>query len=66
MMVRVNGREIEWREGMTVADLLNEMGDSWLCPVVRVGGKIVTRPNFHKAHVPDNTDVHLLHLIAGG
>jgi len=65
-MVRVNGREIEWREGMTVADLMRDLGDPYSCAVVRVGGKIVTRPNFHKASVPDNTEVHLLHLVAGG
>jgi sulfur carrier protein len=65
-MVMVNGREMEWREGMTVADLIKEMDDACSCAAVRVGGKIITRPNFHTAPVPDNTDVHLLHLIAGG
>lgn len=65
-MVRVNGREIEWREGMTVSDLIKALDDSNACVAVRVDGEIVTHPNFHKTSVPDNTEVHLLHLIAGG
>jgi thiamine biosynthesis protein ThiS len=65
-MVKVDGRRVDWREGMTVADLLKELGDEHHCPVVRIGQKIVTRTNFHNTHVPDNTEMHLMHLIAGG
>ena len=34
-MVRVDGREFFWREGMTVADLLKELGDPYPYAVVR-------------------------------
>ncbi len=65
-MIRVDGKDIDWREGMTVADVLQEIGDGHNCPVVRLNGKFVTRPHFADAEVPDKTEVHLLHLVAGG
>ncbi len=35
-MIRVAGKERPWREGMTVADVLKELGgESAACPVVR-------------------------------
>ena len=65
-MVRVNGREFSWREGMTVADLLHELGDSYPYPVVRISDRIISEPNFKEARVPDNAEVHLIPLIVGG
>jgi thiamine biosynthesis protein ThiS len=65
-MINVNGRLIDWREGITVADLLNELGEEFHCPVVRLGHAIVTQPHFHHTTVPDNAEMHLMHLVAGG
>jgi thiamine biosynthesis protein ThiS len=65
-MVRVNGREFSWREGMTIADLLNELGDSYSYPVVRIRDRLISEPNFKEATVPDNAEVHLIPLIVGG
>jgi thiamine biosynthesis protein ThiS len=65
-MVRVDGRKLEWHEGMTVGDLLRELADPYPYAVVRIDGRVVTAPEFEKAPVPDNAQVSLLHLIAGG
>jgi thiamine biosynthesis protein ThiS len=65
-MVKVNGMHMDWREGMTIADLLSELGDEHNCPVIRMGHKIVTGPSFHRTQVPDGVELHLLHLVAGG
>ncbi|MGA3172865.1 MAG: sulfur carrier protein ThiS [Syntrophorhabdales bacterium] len=65
-MVTVDGRQIEWREGMTVADLLRELGDSYPYAAVRIEGHVVTGPDFGKAEIPDNVEVCLLPLVAGG
>ncbi|MCK7504188.1 MAG: hypothetical protein MZV70_08865 [Desulfobacterales bacterium] len=52
-MIRVAGKERPWRAGMTVADLLQEIGDEpHDCPVVRVNDHYVSRPNF--ADNPDS------------
>ncbi len=53
-MVRVEGREFCWREGMTVADLLKEIGDPYPYAVVRIGDRLISRPDFDKATVPNN------------
>ena len=66
MMVRVDGRELGWHEGMTVADLLRELADTYPYAVVRIDGRVITAPDFDTAPVPDNAEISLVHLIAGG
>ncbi len=66
-MIRVAGAEHPWRPGMTVAALLAELaGDAPGCPVVRIDNEYVSRSNFAKTIVPDNAEVFLIPMIAGG
>jgi thiamine biosynthesis protein ThiS len=65
-MVLVGGREIAWREGMTIADLLRELNDPFPYPVARFDGRAVTAQEFERATVPDNVEVFLVSLVAGG
>ena len=66
MMIRVDGKKISWREGMTVADLLKDLDDSHHYVVIRINDKHVSRPNFEKTLIPDNSEVYLMPMIAGG
>ncbi len=66
MMFRVNGEQRSWSAGMTVADLLRDIGDSHHYAVVRINDKHVSRPYFEKTLIPDNSEVFLIPLIAGG
>ena len=65
-MVRVEGREFHWREGMTVADLLEELGDPYPYAAVRIRGRVISKPDFQKTVVPNDSEVFLLPLISGG
>ena len=66
-MIRVAEKEHPWHEGMTVADMLKELGgESAACPVVRVNDHYVSRPNFDQASIPDNAQIFLIPMIAGG
>lgn len=65
-MIRVNGERHSWFEGMTVADLLKELPDPYPYPVVRINGQYVSRPNFAQTTIPENADIFLLPMIAGG
>lgn len=65
-MIRVNGKQHSWREGVTIADLLYELDDSYQYAVVRINDKPVSKPNFEKTLIPDNADVFLLPMVAGG
>ncbi len=65
-MVRMEGREFPWRKGMTVADLLKEGGDPYPYAAVRIGNKIISRPDFDKAEVSNEAEVFPIPLISGG
>ena len=65
-MIEVNDQKIAWREGMTITDLLDEIGDSHPYAVVRVDEKYVSRPNFDKTTIPENAKVFLIPMIVGG
>jgi len=65
-MIQVADRQISWREGMTVSDLLAEIEDPYPYAVVRINSQYVTRPNFEHTLVPDDSEVFLIPMIAGG
>ena len=65
-MIRVNGKQQLWYEGMTIKDLLEDLEDSHHYAVIRINDRHVSRPNFEKTLIPDHSDVFLISLIAGG
>ena len=65
-MISVDGRQVPWHEGMTVGTLLADIQDAHLYTVVRLNGKLVSSPNFQTTPIPDNAEVILLPMIAGG
>lgn len=66
-MIRVNDRhDVEWREGLTVSDLLEQMGYSYHQIIVKVNGELVRRESFDTYTIPDGAEVKAIHLIAGG
>jgi sulfur carrier protein ThiS len=65
-MVRVSDRELPWRENMTVADVLNELGDPYPYLVARINNKTISLHDFAGARVPDGSEVFLIPMIAGG
>ncbi|MCP5107222.1 MAG: sulfur carrier protein ThiS [bacterium] len=66
-MVIVNNRDkLEWREGMTVQDLLDEMGYHFSLITVTVNGELVLEEDYEEVEIPDNADVGAFHLAHGG
>ena len=65
-MIKVNGNNFAWRERMTVSDLLKDLNDSYSYAVVRINDKSISRPNFEKTLIPDNAEVFLIPMVAGG
>jgi thiamine biosynthesis protein ThiS len=65
-MIRVNGKRQSWYEGMSIKDLLEDLEDSHHYAVIRINDKYVSRPYFEKTLIPDNSEVFLISLIAGG
>jgi thiamine biosynthesis protein ThiS len=65
-VIKVRGKDYAWREGMSVADLLKEIGDPYPYAVVRINDRAVSKPHFETTLVPDNSEVYLIPMIAGG
>ena len=65
-MIRVGDREVDWQEGMTVSGLLAALGETFEYALVRIDDTVVSRPNFDHTRVPDNCQVYLIPLVAGG
>lgn len=65
-MIQVAGKQMPWHEGMTVADLLDAINDPHPYAVVRINEQYISRPNFRKTTIPDNAQVFLIPMIAGG
>ncbi|MBU0971138.1 MAG: MoaD/ThiS family protein [Proteobacteria bacterium] len=65
-MIEVDGKKMQWSEGMTIASVLEQVEDSRFCSVVRLNGRLVSSPKFSETRIPDNSILQLLPLVAGG
>jgi thiamine biosynthesis protein ThiS len=65
-MIKVADQTIDWHEGMTISDLLVELNDPHPYAVVRINHIYVSRPNFDKTTIPDDAEVYLIPMVAGG
>jgi len=65
-MIEVDDKPVHWYQGMTIADLLEQMDNVRLCSVVRLNGRLVSSPKFYETLIPKNAVIRLLPLVAGG
>ncbi len=65
-MIVVNGEQMDWREGMTIADILKIRNYIFRMLVIQVNGELVKRGTYDKAFVPDGANVEVIHMISGG
>jgi thiamine biosynthesis protein ThiS len=65
-MIKVADQTMDWHEGMTISDLLNKINDPHPYVVVRINQTFVSRPNFDKTTIPDDAEVYLIPMVAGG
>lgn len=65
-MISVNGRKLEWEDGMTVKTVLARMNYTFPMIIIRVNGELVDKKDWPTYPVPDGATVSALHQIAGG
>jgi thiamine biosynthesis protein ThiS len=65
-MIRIGEENLAWHQGLTIEELLKQVENSRHVAVVRLNGKLVSRPNFATTVVPDQAEVILLPMIVGG
>ncbi|MCF8038977.1 MAG: MoaD/ThiS family protein [Desulfohalobiaceae bacterium] len=65
-MIRVKDRHITWHEGMTVADMLRELGDGFPYAAALINDRYVCRRDFPTALIPDKAEIILIPGVGGG
>jgi sulfur carrier protein len=65
-MITVNTEPMEWRDGMTVSDILKARNYIFRMIAVQVNGELVPRGTYEKTVVADGADVQVIHMISGG
>lgn len=65
-MIKINGRNFEWEEGLTVKKLLEKKNYTYPSIVVRINGKYIPPGEYNEAMIKDNDHVEAIHLISGG
>jgi thiamine biosynthesis protein ThiS len=64
--IKVNDREIPWREGITVAEALKACNYLFPLVIVSIDGRHVAREDYATTVVPENATVQVVHLLSGG
>lgn len=65
-MIKVDGEPYPWGADLTLAELMAKVDPEKKIAVVRMGARLVSRPNFAVTVVPDDTEVRLIPMVAGG
>lgn len=65
-MIKVNGHDFPWTEGLTVRELLKQKKYTYPAIIVSVNGVHVHEDEYAKTYIQDRDTVQVLHLIAGG
>jgi sulfur carrier protein ThiS len=64
--ITVDAQPMQWHQGLTLTEVVAEMPDGHLCAVVRMNGRLVSRPDFASTKVPESAVIEPLPLVAGG
>jgi thiamine biosynthesis protein ThiS len=66
-MLTINNRDkLDWHEGMTVQDVLDAMGYTYVLMTVTVNGTLIPRDEWATRSVPEDADIGVFHLAHGG
>lgn len=66
-MIKIGKKEVEYIEGMTVADALNLTGEKVdQMVIIVIDGKVISKNELDITKISDNTSISLLRLVSGG
>ena len=65
-MITAKDKRLEWHEGLTVREVLDTLGYNFPSVLVRVNGDLVRRKNWDTSVVPDEAEVEVRPIVAGG
>ncbi len=64
--MKLNGEKIEFREGMTVSELVAEMGFSEAMVAVELNLDILPRDSFSSTVLKENDCIEVVRFVGGG
>lgn len=64
--MKVNGERFEFREGMTVSNLITEMGFSEAMVAVELNLDILPRDSFSSTVLKENDCIEVVRFVGGG
>lgn len=67
-MITVNGKPMEWKEGLTFPEIYTFLGYTIKSPKVltKVNGDIVQRSQREGYNIPDGADIEVVNILCGG
>ena len=65
-MIKVNGKDFPWEEGLTITQLLDKKGYTFPLLVIMINGKSIPKDEYGNTVVKDGDYVQVIHLISGG
>lgn len=66
-MITVNHHHtLPWHAGMTVRDVLTAMNYTFPQIIVVINGEVVRHDAYDATTIPNDADVRVVHMIAGG
>lgn len=65
-MIRVNNRNIDFRENMTIKNLIEDLKYSFPTLIIKVNGKFIPKNRYEETLIKDGDDIKIIHPIAGG
>lgn len=65
-MIKLNNRDYEWEEGLTVRRLLQKETFTYPRLIVKINNVLVPEEEFESTVIRDGDDVKVIHLLAGG
>ena len=65
-MIQVNGDPLEWKDGMTVRDVLTLKRFTFPMLVITIDNDLVERRSYDTTPIPDGANVKVVHLMSGG
>lgn len=65
-MIKVNNRDSEWEEGLTIRRLLEKKVFTYPRLIVKINNVLVPDEEYDSTIIRDGDDVKVIHLLAGG
>jgi sulfur carrier protein len=66
IMIKLNNRDFEWEEGLTVQSLLNKKNYTYPKLIIKINNVLVSSEEYATTTIRDGDDVKVIHLLAGG